>query len=111
MTFHKLRAVLSQSFPSVLIGNSALGRVHEARYLGVILDPYLKIGLHIHSVTMKLVKSAPIIYRVRKVLNIECLKLTYYYFVRPSLINCPKFTKSDLCVTERHCPCYLWRAI
>ena len=59
MFFHKPRAVLTPNFPSVPIGNSELGRVLEAGYLGVILDQHLKFGPHVLSVTKK--KANPLV--------------------------------------------------
>ena len=43
--------------------------------LGVILDPHLKLGPLIHSVTKKLAQILPRFYWIRRVLNIECLEI------------------------------------
>ena len=63
MIFYKLKSLLTTNVPSVLIGNSVLGRVHETRYVIFTLYRHLKFGPHIHSVDKNLAVYDPMIYR------------------------------------------------
>ena len=76
--------------------------------LGVILDPQLKLGPHIHSVTKKIAQILRIFYGIRRVFNIECLEIIHNSHVYPSLMYCgsvlpgSKNLLNPICVLQKN---------
>ena len=70
----------------VEIGQHVIKQVFYTKYLGIILDYQLKWKEHISSMTSKLSKISAIIYRIRKKLTPQALRILYYGLVYSKLI-------------------------
>ena len=69
----------------VNIGGVSLSRVYCTRFLGVIIDCYLKWADHLNHVKSKVSMGIGIICKARKV---STLVTMYYSFIHPYLIYC-----------------------
>ena len=72
----------------VNIGGVSLSRVYCTRFLGVIIDCYLKCADHLNHVKSKVSKGIGIICKARKVSLQSTLITMYYSFIYPYLIYC-----------------------
>lgn len=72
----------------VKIDNVELIEVSEFKFLGVILDNKLRWKAHIDTVKSKVALLTGIIYRLRSLLTVNCLKQIYYTLIYPHLLYC-----------------------
>jgi hypothetical protein len=73
---------------SIVINNQVVERVLHTKFLGVIIDYKLSWSNHINYIKSKIAKGTGIIYKARKVLNINTLITLYYSFIFPYLTYC-----------------------
>lgn len=62
--------------------------VQEVKFLGVIIDNNLHWKSHIAEVINKVSKLSGLIYKIRNLLDIQCLKQIYFSLIYPYFIYC-----------------------
>ena len=72
----------------IRIGNEAITRVHEAKYLGVIMDDSLSWKPHIEKVRAKLAKGCWAMKRLQEYVSSDVLLKVYYGLVLSNLQYC-----------------------
>ena len=77
----------SENF-QIKIGNDILSRVHQAKYLGVIIDDRLNWKPHVAMVRSKMAKGCWAISRLRKFVSSNVLIKVYYGLVYSHIIYC-----------------------
>ncbi len=70
------------------LNGKEIERVHEFKFLGVVIDHKLSWKPHIEFIRCKLAKSIGIIYKLRDLLNEKCLQLLHSSLVVPYMIYC-----------------------
>ena len=83
-TRKKIPLLLNQVF----INNIPINRVHNLKFLGVILDSKINWSNHIQYIKSKISKSLGIISKCGRFLNVSTLIKLYYAFVYPYLLYC-----------------------
>ena len=80
--------------PDIKINNVCVGRLNEAKFLGVTIDSKLKFKTHINDICSKISKSIGIMYKLSKLkMKTKVLKQIYYCLVYPYLLyNCISFS-------------------
>ena len=73
---------------TVVLNENPLIMQESVLFLGMHLDNKLKFGVHINSVCKKVSKSIGILYKLKYLLPLPCLKMLYYSFVYPYLLYC-----------------------
>lgn len=73
---------------SLNIENCPLHKVHQTKFLGVILDSKLSWKPHVAYIKGKISKSIGIIHRAKQFLNRQSLISLYYAFVYPYITYC-----------------------
>ena len=68
---------------SVQISGSAIERVYNTKFLGIIIDSHLTWKSHIDSVCGKIAKNIGIILKCRKVFTTQTLTTLYNSFIMP----------------------------
>ena len=63
-------------------------RVTGVKFLGIFLDECLKFGKHVATITCKISRYAPIFYKLRRYLNLDCLKLVYHSLIYSNMTYC-----------------------
>ena len=71
---------------SLMCNGVPVESVMHVKFLGVFLDPHLSWNYHISSVSRKIAKYAPIIYRIRNLCTPLSLKIIYHCLVYANLI-------------------------
>lgn len=71
---------------NIVIGNQAIQRVETCKYLGVTLDDRLKWDSHINSIYNKIIKFTSLLYKIRPIVPLACLKKLYYALIYPHLL-------------------------
>ena len=86
--FHKLskRDHIPLRLPDLSINNIKVKREFAMKFLGVLLDENLTWRKHIELIENKVSKNLGILYKVKSLLNQECLKSIYFSFIH-SYIN------------------------
>ena len=74
--------------PIVSINNVQISRVHEAKFLGVILDEKLTWASHIKALKVKMARYVGIMYRIRTHLPLSVRVQIYHSFVQSHLNFC-----------------------
>ena len=86
MIFHRKQRVLPETAISLQINNFVIQVSHSVKFLGIILVENLSWNVQISSVSRRLSKYVPIMYRIRDTCNVQVLKLVYNCLVYPNLI-------------------------
>jgi hypothetical protein len=73
---------------NVKLNNSAITRVHQTKFLGVIIDSKLTWQHHIMHIKNKISKIIGILHRVRRVLPTKALVTLYNALILPHLTYC-----------------------
>jgi len=71
---------------NLYINNQKINRVLSCKYLGVIIDEFLKWNVHIDYVCKKLIKFTSIFYKIRNIIPRACLLQLYYAFIHPHVV-------------------------
>ena len=89
---------------TLCIDNKLIARVPMYKYLGVIIDEFLKWDEHIDYVYKKLLKFIGIFYKLRNIIPHRCMSSLYFSFVYPHLLygievfgNASKSSLDKLC--------------
>ena len=77
-----------KNYPSILLDGVPLKRVHEYKYLGVIIDDKLRYGKHIDHLCGKLSRLCGMSFRLKHHLNVKSAKNIYYSCVYSSIKYC-----------------------
>jgi hypothetical protein len=72
----------------ILINNEMITRVHETKFLGVIIQSNLKWDSHISLIKNKISKSIGIMNKAKDLLSTQHLKILYQSLVEPYLNYC-----------------------
>ena len=72
-----------QTFLSIILNNTAMKRVSNVEFLGVIIDEHLTWNSHINLVKNKAAKMICIIKRLKFTLPLSALRTLYNAFVLP----------------------------
>ena len=88
IVFHRDGRKVPENLSAIMLGGMSVQRVYEARFLGVILDESLKFNGHIVHTCKKVSKFLPILYKVRKVIDITHLLRIYNGLVHPQFLYC-----------------------
>ena len=73
---------------NIKIKNMEIKEVQEAKFLGVIIDNNLTWKSHIVDVINKVSKLSGLIYKIRNLIDIHCLKQFHFSLVYPHFIYC-----------------------
>jgi len=73
---------------TISINGCAIDRVHETKFLGIIIDDKLTWKSHIHLIENKVSKSIGILLRARKLLYTESLLILYNSLIKPYFTYC-----------------------
>ena len=74
--------------PSILLDSTPLNRVHEYKYLGIIVDEKLKYGKHVNYICTKLSRLCGMSFRLRQHLDLQSAKNIYYSCVYSTIKYC-----------------------
>src|ERR1051325_8142231 len=72
----------------ILIDNIPIERVHETKFLRVIVDDHLNWKSHICSLSLKVARNIGVINRIKNVLPKDILLMLYYALIHPYLLYC-----------------------
>ncbi len=72
----------------ITMDGNILKRVHEFKYLGVILQDNLKWNSHIQHITKKIAKASYFLTKVRHYVDLASLKMLYNSLIKPHLNYC-----------------------
>ena len=100
----ELNAKFKTTGQDVVMQNSALTCVTTTKFLGVIIDHKFKWNDHITYVKSKISKSIGILYKIRRLLDMNTSIQMYHSFVFLYLINCVE-------IIMRQCISHTFRSI
>ena len=70
---------------AITFGNNVIEPKSQVNFLGVILDNQLKFNYHTSHICNKISKSIGIIYKIRAIIPVHCIKILYYSLIQPYL--------------------------
>ena len=76
---------LPLKLPTLYLNDIKIKREKFIKFLGVYIDEHINWKRHIDFIDKKVSKTLGILYRVRKLLNVDCLKLLYFSFMHSHL--------------------------
>ena len=89
MVFHRARLnTIENSSMDIIMVNQILTKVNSIKYLGIILDHKLNWLDHITYVEAKISNGIGIMYKTKKYLNNNSLKIFYHVYIYPYLTYC-----------------------
>ena len=86
--FHRDRKRVPSLRSGLAIGGQEVVRVTVVRFLGVLLDECLKFSNHVNSVACKVSRYTSIIYKLRRYLDLDSLKLVYHTMIYSNITYC-----------------------
>lgn len=78
----------SNAHEAIQIEGVVIERVHEIKFLGVIIDDRITWNSHIKYITTKISRSISVIAKVKNILNIKALHTLYCSLILPYLHYC-----------------------
>ena len=88
IVFRRKQRVLPGATHDLYLNNERLERVSSVKFLGVYLDEHLLFTAHVTYVLKKTSKYLPILYKIRRSLNRNTLKLIYNSLIHANLMYC-----------------------
>ena len=79
---------IGNSSMDIIMDKQVLTKVNSIKYLGIIVDHKLNLLDHITYVKAKISKGIGIMYKARKYLNKNSLKVLYHTYIYPYLTYC-----------------------
>ena len=86
--FHRQQKTLPRVKLKIKMGSYNIDRVQGTKFLGVIIDEHLIFKPHMALILCRLSKFVPIFYKIRNLVNLNCLILLYNALVLPNLMYC-----------------------
>ena len=86
--FHRDKKKVPTMPLSLSIGGQEVERVTVVRFLGVLIDECLKFGAHVNGVACKVSRYTPILYKLRRYLDTDSLKLMYHSMIYSNITYC-----------------------
>ena len=85
--FHKVRQKdnIPLKLPSRFINDKEMKRVDSIKFLGIMLDEHLTWRNHITTIKNKISKNLGLLYKAKRVLNMNALKSLYFSFIHSYL--------------------------
>ena len=85
--FHKVRQKdnIPLKLPSLFINGKEIKRVDSIKFLGIMLDEHLTWRNHITTIENKISKHLGLLYKAKRVLNMNALKSLYFSFIHSYL--------------------------
>ena len=71
---------------NIMIDGIPIDRVHECKFLGIIIDDKITWKPHINYIATKMAKTSGILYKARKYFSKDILLMLYYAFAYPLLL-------------------------
>jgi exonuclease III len=86
--FGSKRSFIPNNNFRIIINNSDIVRVHEVKFLGVLIDEELSWKSHTASVAAKLSRNVGVLYKLKSVIDKNTLLTLYYALIQPHLMYC-----------------------
>ena len=86
--FHRQQRLVPIENFAICIDGAFVERKSSMCFLGAIVDESLKFGEHTNNLTRKLTRYVPVLYKVRKWLDIACLRMIYFNLIYSNLTYC-----------------------
>ena len=86
--FSRAQKMLHPLEHEIKLKECVLTRVNCTKYLGICIDEHLVWRHHVNSLTSKLSKYVPVIYKIRSQIDKNSLKLLYNSLIYSNLIYC-----------------------
>ena len=85
--FHKVRQKdnIPLKLPSLFINDKEIKQVDSIKFLGIMLDEHLTWRNHITAIENKISKKLGLLYKAKRVLNMNALKSLYFSFIHSYL--------------------------
>ena len=85
--FHKVRQKdnIPLKLPSLFVNDKEIKRVDSIKFLGIMFDEHLTCRNHITTKQNKISKNLGLLYKAKRVLNMNALKSLYFSFVHSYL--------------------------
>ena len=89
-TYCMLMSNVTNTLPtdSINILEESLSLVLETKFLGLTLDHKLKFDKHIKCICTKISKSIGVLFKLREVVPLYCLKTIFYSLIHPYILYC-----------------------
>ena len=87
---------------NVTLGNYAIKRTLEFRYLGIVLDECLSWNVHVEYTVDRAGKRLGMLYRIRGNIATYCADLIYKSYIRPITAEYADVTSVDLLLPGQH---------
>ena len=88
MVFHNRQRNISALIPTIHINGQPIERVTEFNFLGLIIDQHLNWEAHIQKTSNKISRALGIMYRLKRFLPRNILRLLYNSLILPHLQYC-----------------------
>ena len=88
MIFRPAQCKMPDTIPVLGINGESIELVESLKFLGVIIDCRLNFKFHISSLVKKIVRFLPILFKLRRSVDIPVLKTIFYSLIYPNFTYC-----------------------